>query len=208
MGKSRRICLRLSVGVVCCCGSPSASADYFTFYFEGKVSFIRDYLDLDESVYVGAPFSGGYTFDPTGVTDYYPGNPNVGSYYFGDAGRMWTQIGNYQFVTLDLGILIWNDLLSGDVYAPISFSVLPAGGVQWNSMAVQLIDETAAALDSDALPTGVPDMADFPTFAGFAMHLPGNTLGIGGRLTSLTPEPGSLAILCLGAAFVVARRRH
>jgi len=207
MEKSQRICLRTTVWVLCCWGGGWASAAPLTFYFEGNIDFIHDYLDLDESVYIDAPFSGNYTFDPVGVSDYYPDNPRVGLYQFGASGRLSARIGNYDFVTNDLSILIWNNVISEDQYDAGTASFFEAAGMQWSGMTVVLADLTGSALDSDALPTGVPDLSDFPSFTGLVLYLPGNDAGIVGTLTSLTPEPSSLAVLSLGAVILVARRR-
>ena len=204
LGISTRPLILLIVG---CLGSAGqAFGDLLTFYFSGHITFVHDFLDLDESVFVSAPFSGGYTFDPTGVTDGSPSNPTVGWYDFGSAGQIWAQIGNYEFFTNDLGILIWNDRVSGDLYQPISFSVFPTGGVQWSFMRLVLRDATRTALDSDALFTGVPDLSAFASSHLLALYLPGDDVGIAGEITSLTPEPDTLGLLALGALFFRCRR--
>lgn len=182
-----------------------ALGDPLTFNFNGNVTYVADYLDFDESIYVGAPFSGVYTFDPTGVGDYYPNSSNVGFYGF-PAGKMSARIGNFDFVTQDLGILIWNDLLSGDLYEPISTTTFVAAGYQWSGLSLLLEDRTGTALDSDALPTAVPDLADWANYRDLLLErFPGDELGIRGRVTSLTPEPGSLVLLAFGATVVLAR---
>jgi hypothetical protein len=183
-----------------------ASGAPLTFYFEGHITRIHDSLEFDESVYAGAQFTGSYTFDPVGVSDAFPGNPQVGSYYFGPSGRMSAQIGNYEFVTPDLGVLIWNDVLQEDLYEPVTTTSFTAAGYEWGGMSLALSDLSGMALDTDALPLGVPDLADFPDGRFLVIDVPWNDVGIGGRLTSLTPEPGSLGLLALGAIAVCRRK--
>lgn len=193
--------------VVLLVGAHAAPGAPLNFFFEGNITRIHDSLELDESVFIGAPFRGSYTFDPTGAHDSYPDDPNTGNYYFGPPARLWAQIGIYEFATNDLIMFIANDWLSGDFYEPISVTPFEAAGYQWSSMRVLLGDWTGMALNSDALPLGVPDLSDFPNDYFFGMSLPGGDLGIGGMLTSLTPEPGTFALLALGAGVSLARQR-
>ena len=189
------------------CQIPAAFGEPLTFHFSGEVRFINQSIDLGASVYVGAPFSGGYTFDPTGATDSYPDDPRTGNYYFGPPAHLWAQIGNYEFVTPNLIMFIGDDWLSGDIYEPISVTPFTAAGLQWTIMNILLGDESRTALDSDALPLDVPDLADFPDASSLRLYLPGDVVGIRCQITSLTPEPGSLSLLALCSALVI-RRRH
>jgi hypothetical protein len=75
-------------------------------------------------------------------------------------------------------------------------------------MRIVLADETRTALDSDAVITTLPEWNAFADFRGLLIDLPGNDLGIRGVLTSLTPEPDSLVLLCLGAVFFVRKRTY
>lgn len=206
MRVSKTICVGVLVSLVPLGATGGAAAAPLTFYFEGYVTFIHDFLDLNESLYPGAPFTGSYTFDPAGATDASPDNPTVGYYYFGAGAHMRAQIGDYEFVTQDLGVLIWNDRASGDRYASVSVTPFTAAGYEWGGMSLALSDLSGMALDSDALPLGVPDLAGFPDGTYLVIEVPWHDVGIGGRLTSLTPEPGSLALLALGAIAVCRRK--
>lgn len=187
-------------------GAGQALGDPLTFNFSGNITFVADFLNFDESVYVGAPFSGAYVFDPAGAIDSYPDAPEVGNYYF-PSGWMWARIGNYEYVTPDLIIYVWNYTLGGDLYEPICITPFGAAGYQWSGLSLLLYDRTGAALDSDELPTDVPDLSDWPTYRDLLIErFPGDELGIRGRLTSLTPEPGSLALFALWAVYLCRRR--
>lgn len=74
-------------------------------------------------------------------------------------------------------------------------------------MGIFLSDYTRTAFNSDALPLTPPELADFPAYTRFSAGIP-DQVGrvLGGPLSSLTPEPGSLVMLSLGIAGLLARR--
>jgi len=185
----------------------AARAEPKTFFFEGYIDTLVDF-GLDDSVMIGTPFSGSYTFDPAGVEDYYPDDPAVAFYGFVPPSHFTVTVGNYEFTTYDLLIGVFDNILSGDSYEALNWSNFYSNGFEWYAMGIFLLDTTRTALDSDALPHTPPDLVSFPFYTVFSAGIPGH-LGevMGGPLTSLTPEPGSLAILSLGTALLLAARR-
>ena len=185
-----------------------ARAEPMTFFFEGHIDTLVD-IGLDESVDIGTPFFGSYTFDPVGATDSSPDNPHFGFYGFLSPSHFSVTVGNYEFTTNDLLGVIGNDSLIGDLYYISSWSSFHSDGFTWEDMGVFLRDNTGTALDSDALPLTPPELEDFQDYAKFSAAIPGHPGPVlTGQLTSLTPEPGSLAILSFGAGIVAARRRR
>lgn len=69
-------------------------AEPLTFLFEGYIDTLVD-IDLDESVTIGTPFFGSYSFDPAGVEDYYPDDPAVAFYGFVPPSNLTVTVGNY-----------------------------------------------------------------------------------------------------------------
>ena len=185
--------------------APVAKAEPLTFFFEGHIDTLVD-IGLDESVDIGTPFFGSYTFDPVDAADSSPGNPHFGFYGFLSPAHLSVTVGNYEFVTNDLLIVAVNDDLIGDFYAASNWSNFYSNGFEWYAMGIFLLDTTRTALDSDALPHTPPDLVAFPFYTVFSAGIPGH-LGevMGGPLTSLTPEPGSLALFAFGAILFCRR---
>jgi hypothetical protein len=187
-------------------GATPAWATLVSAYFEGVMDRVDGGLGLDDSVAVGSPFWGTYAYDTEAATDYYPGDGGVGYFSFGTTETLLIHIGNYDFESNDLGILIWDDATGEDLYQVSSITSFSSGGVTWGVMLLRLQDFTEMALTSDALPTSVPDLGDFDTTIiafGTVPHGP----QMGGTLTVLVPEPGTLLVLGFGAAVIIRRRR-
>lgn len=199
------VALTLSVGSTGV--TTQAMAAPQTFSFSGYIDYVSETLPLDGSVTAGVPFSGSYTFDPEGVSDSYPDIPGVGFYDFPD-GWMGVSIGNYEITSDGLGILIWNDRTSGDLYQAGDTSGFFSVGIWWSMMRLVLQDTTRTALDSDALPLYPPDVADFGTYHGLVFHTGDHAAAMTGVVTSLVPEPGMLALLGAGAAWLMVKRHR
>ena len=193
----------LAVGM----GSPLARADLVTWEFEGVLTSVNDYTGfLGPSVYVGAPFSGQLTFD-TSVPDSNPGNPHAGTYpqallsISGDVGAVPFAGGSgpvsYISVLDDQAITL-HDFIGVDGLVMIDGEVIEAY--------LSLRDFDGVMLTSDALPLDPPDVGLMETRVfGLASEALG--LSVRGTLSSLTPEPGTLAVLGLGVAQLAIGRR-
>ena len=97
---------------------------------EGKyIPFhLEEELGLDDSVAVGVPFWGTYAYDSEAATDYYPDDGGVGYYSFGSTQTLLIHIGNYDFESNDLGVLIWDDFNGQDLYQVSSITGFHGGG--------------------------------------------------------------------------------
>lgn len=198
---------RLFLVAMAIVATAEAHAEPVTFSFGGYIDTLAD-IELDGSVTIGTPFSGSYTFDPVDAADSSPHDPHFGFYGFLAPSHLSITVGNYQFTSNDLLIGAIDNALLGDVYEAFNWSNFYSNGLEWYVMGIFLSDNTRTALDSDALPLTPPDLGDFPSYTVFSASIPGLGEVLGGPLTFLTPEPGSLAIVGLGAVFIVARRRR
>ncbi|MGB2985015.1 MAG: PEP-CTERM sorting domain-containing protein [Phycisphaerae bacterium] len=185
----------------------TARASPVTFEFAGEITSVLDDEDfLGGAVTVGSPFSGSFTFEST-TPDSYPGSPWSAAYP--DAiTAISGQIGGIPF----LGPVHFENIIGVLNDAPASgtdhYEV--HGGVGFVSetlmFSLVLFDDTGRGLSNDLLPLSPPDIRLFD-FARFAVSDETIPLGLGGDITSLTPDPGTLALLGLGALIVTRRRR-
>jgi hypothetical protein len=182
-----------------------------TWEFAGEVTFVSDRSDfLGGAVTVGDPFSGSFTFEST-TPDRDPKDPIFGIYLnalssvSGEAGgvqfsgplsgtgdilTVTTVINDHPTFHDTYGIRAFVDLLG----APVMF--------EWSFRA-----RDGAIFSDDSLPVVPPDLAllDTARLELFSESAP--FVGtIGGDITLLVPEPGTLCLLTL-AAIMIAKGR-
>jgi len=173
----------------------SATAAVVTWTAAGPVTALADPTNL----------SGGATQWSLQVTvdtlapDLEPGDPALGTY--GVSATLQTGT-----LTVPFGaeLKVYDDVLDG---IAIESSGVPSG---WDSFscAVTLQDSTATVFAGDAVPEPPPGVNAFDQTS---FGLIGQTTGTpaiqaAGEVTTLTPEPASLALLVLGGVAVVRRR--
>lgn len=206
---NRHRCLALMVAGLALSGDAAvALGELITFEFAGEITSVQDdYGLLGGAVTIGTPFSGLYTFEST-TPDMWPYSLETGVYpaTMVVAGH----VGEFQFSgitgTADL-IVIGNGspLDPPDSYLTswsVDFAGQPAGA------GIELVDNTGIAFSRDSLPLSPPRLSRFDerTFGiGAGGEIP--HLGLLGEITSLTPEPGTLTLLALGALVLGRRRR-
>jgi hypothetical protein len=205
MRRRREILAAGTLLVILGVGAAPASAVVVSAYFEGVITEVNQNLGLDASVVPGVPFWGTYAYDTEATTDDYPGDGGWGSYNFGTMQSLLIHIGNYDFESNDLGILILDDVTGMDLYQVASITAFTSGGVDWLKMGLGLQDLTGTALDTDELPETVPDLEMFGSTV-ISLNAHAHEIGIRGNLTLLVPEPGTVLLLGLGAAVLVRRR--
>lgn len=197
--------LLLSVGVGFACAASPARATPQVFEFSGIIDYVEDGLGMDSSVVEGATFMGSYRFDPATVVDGAVDDSRVGSYYLGSSSRLIIEIGHYEFVTSDLGILVWNNVNGEDLYEVGTATPFFSAGHQWILMAMLLRDRTGSAFVTDALPTTPPNLEDFSFETSIRIVEDGHSPAISGTLSSLVPEPSSLVTLAIGITVCAGR---
>ena len=178
--------------------------------YEGDLTLVTDPYDrFNASVYVGAEFSGNYTYDPDVAVDSNPGDPKLGAYNL--AGELAADVGDMHFAAKDIYAPVRNDYLAGSVTLDqfmILAQTLTSGSLPFNRMSITIADNTATVFSSDALPTTL-DLADFPYVKRFEIYADGVETHLYGNLTSLTltPEPATLSLLAIGGLAALRRRR-
>ena len=187
-----------------------ALGDPLYLSYEGNLTLVDDPLDrFNASVYVGAQFSGNYTYDPDAAIDAKPGDPKLGAYSLG--GELAADVGDMHFAATDIYAPVRNDYTAGSIIVD-SFTILAetltSGSLQFTRMSITISDDTATAFSSDALPTTL-DLADFPYVKSFEIYADGFDTHLYGDLTSLTltPEPAALSLLTLGGLALLRSRR-
>jgi len=177
--------------------------------YEGNLTSVDDpFGRFDASVYVGAEFSGNYSYDPDGAIDSVPGDPTVGAYDLD--GELVAHVGDMYFAATDVFAPVYNDYVAGsdivDQFA-ITAQTLTSGNLPLKWMKISITDRTGTAFSSDALPTTL-DLSDFPELKAFEIYADEYDTQLFGHLTSLTlvPEPATLTLLVLGGLAVLRRR--
>lgn len=196
------ICVAL---VVAAFASP-AWAVPITFSFTGTVDGLYDDAGyLDDSIVPGETFTGTYTFESSTPDD----SPDVPWATYGFASSpelvMTLRIGSYDIVAPLAFIYVENT--TKDVYQVQSqpFSI----GSKSALLNFTCMDVTHTAFSTDALPLNPPDVLSFE-YTGFSFGSTdqfGDGFGVGGLITSITPEPAS-AICCVMGLLLVSRRKN
>lgn len=216
-------CLYIALGLAL---APPASAELITFDFTATVKSVSDASDLlDDSVHVGTPITGSYTFDSSA-----PGTPTSisSSYDMGTPGcGVETQVGRYLLRTggqdPSLRITLENDSINQrDAYTVMGWGdVVTEPTLMIGALVpVSLTDPTQTALSSTALPLTPPDLNSYSGRINYIVFEPvggGPLASVRSYVETLTlrgptpiPEPGSLALLVSSAAplsALWARRR-
>ncbi len=197
-----------------------AVATPIAFSIIGVVTFVSDSGGvLDDSVAVGAPFSGFVSFEPPGVPglqtdtfreERFPAPP----------ASIWVSIGSLfvaagqPFAEPLLEITIANGGAGVRCPAPcdeLRFAIpgpervpLPTSPVRTSIFTFR--DPTGQALSDLSLPTAPPDLN---LFAGTLSVAESGVFAVGGRVDSavLVPEPSSLLLSGAGLAVLLAARR-
>lgn len=142
------------------------------FDFAGTVTQLSDLgFVLDETVEIGTPFSGYYTFETTIPDSNAPSD--VSFYWFdSDEAKVVVKVGDYVFrsrtnVSNKFLLSVVNRATDGFVlrsYANICSRALPTDHISW-----QLDDPSGTAFDSDVLPDSPPELAKFEQWFGLTI---------------------------------------
>jgi len=202
------------VGMALALGAAHAHGAIITWEFAGEVTAVNDSQGtLGGRVQVGDPFSGTYTFDST-MPDDLPEDLRYGVYDSGASGVA-AAVGGLTIVTsgTNSGITI------GDNYGYVTqkdklsivAGLFESDGVRILEFGITVLDETGSVFSSDVLPLAPPSLASFSSrffsIQGAAVNPPGTgDFSFGGTISSLTPEPSSLALLALAASRMIGRR--
>lgn len=199
----RQLLILVFVGIVF--GVQSAYAVPITFYFTGTITSIRDSIPpyLNSSIVPGGDFSGSYTFESS-TPDDYPNDP-WGRYTFPASPSllMILHIGDYTLVAPLNYIDVDNGTGTKDKYhvasGPLTFSdTAPHMYIDCSSL-------TQNVFDSDTLPTVPPDIS---LFDSHEFGLTAYEWAVYGQITSITPEPRSLAFLLIGLSIACMRKQY
>ena len=185
---------------------PQAVGDLITFEFAGEVTSIYDPEGLiGDAVTLGSPLSGLYTFEST-TPDTRPSQSSRGL-YDGAITHLAGHVGAMDFsMAPDSSneVDVWNGLTS-EAYQ-VDRGIQMAGrapGFQLN-----LAQSSGSAFEDDSLPLSPPDLSLFDsTRFLISTGTEGYGFSLSGELTSLVPEPSTLALLALGAWATLRRRR-
>lgn len=196
-----------------------------TFIAQGPVDYVSPVLTGKFSI--GDMMSIVYTFES--LTPDHDPDPHSG-WYPNAITNLTVTVGGYTATgTSNIDIRINND---SDLYGEIATDIFlidvrgPLSGPSINGYTVDPIQSgltlycvndvdgfTSPPLTSDALPLVPPDFFSSPD-SGYAVGTlsfqlidSGLTGSVGARITSITPEPGSLLMLALGGLALLRRRR-
>jgi len=189
--------LALGTGVRPAAGYP------VTWEFAGDVRNVGDRDGvLPESVTVGAPFSGSFTFEST-TPDSEQDDPTHGIYE-GALTSLSGIFGDVPFASNGLfDVTVLNDTtLPDDSFIFVGSAVFLNRIV---NTSFGLTDLNATIFSSDALPL-VPPSLDRLDSIVFGLNSQEEGIFIGGDVTSLVPEPGTLCLLALGALMIAKGR--
>ena len=178
-----------------------------TFQFSGQVTGVIDFGGvLGGAVTVGQTFQGSYTYESTlPDTNMNPDPDSSIGYYASPASVMHVSIGSLDVWSgIHNAILVYN-LPTGDRLRLQSWG-FDSAGLQGVHMGVDLSDDSASVLTSDALPLPVPPISGFTTARFFleGEQSDQNWYGFNGVIV---PEPGSLLLALLGSLPAGRRRR-
>jgi hypothetical protein len=187
-----------------------AQAELITIEITAEVDSVLDGGGrlLEGRINIGDIITGTYTYD----SDTQDSNPSstVGSYwhYAPPAGISLT-VGGFEFQTdpanLRFLVGIGNDSTS-DSYILGSNSNLPlSNGTLVSFIVWQLVDPTATALSSDALPTTPPILGQWQE--NFLRIGDFRTFFIDAHVTSAVPEPATILLFSLGVLFLRKRSK-
>jgi PEP-CTERM motif len=210
LARRRKSYTALRAFVLCMTLPTLTLAGPVTWEFNGE---IRDFVDADRilggAINVGTPFSGSFTFETT-TPESDPDSARSGV-YDGAVTAISGQIGGSPFFQPDefgSGIVVRSSSSVGgenDDFALWAEDInFPAfGSVFRFSFFIADIDGTV--FTSDSLPLIPPTLTE--SNSGMTFTIDGGRTAMDGRLTTLVPEPGSLALLALGAIAIARRRR-
>ncbi len=216
-GRALRAALGAALPATLFAFAEPAIATPIEFSISGVVTFVSDAGGvLDESVAVGAPFSGFVSFEPPGVSD--TQSDTIRSVQFpAPPAAIWVSIGSLlvavgqPFTQPFLDLTIANGGAGVRCPAPcdeLRFAIpgperLPTSPVR--TLIFTFRDPTGQALSDLSLPTLPPDLN---LFAG-TLAAEESGLFVGGRVDSivLVPEPSSLLLSGAGLAVLLAARR-
>ena len=182
-------------------------AGFVTWEFAGEITRVDDPGGLvADLVTIGSTFSASYTFDPR-TPDASPSDPEFGNYvdalvaFAGQVGDInLAGLGSYNRLTVLDNFLEKLD----DYRLDIDAITIPVFG-QPGFLDVWFTDKSAMALASDLLPVVPLDLSMYE-HTEFNLRTLDFDVVIRGTITSLTPEPSTLAFLVVGAMFVTRRR--
>lgn len=201
---------RVVVALLLLCALSTAQAELITFQFSGTVDSVQDPAGyLQGGVVPGSPFSGTYTFD-SAATDTYPADPTVGRYVTTTGASLTTLVGTLTLSSPGPVAVVIGNGNSGDSYDAYTFPFV-SSGLQIPELGIALTETTGGVFVSDELPLLPPDLTRFTTRR---FSLQGRPVGateyffVTGTTTTLTPEPGSLALFSIGALLSARRRRR
>lgn len=178
-----------------------------TWSFKGEITSVTDFANvLGGAVSVGTTFFGSLTFESSTPDS----NPDPSFSSFQSALIDFSgSVGGIPFGGPILGvdsINIANGLptVSSDTFNLFS-SVDIAG--QTLNVILNLTDSNGLAISTDALPVDPPDLSQFDSVTlRFMQQL--LDLDLKGDITLLTPDPGTLCLLGIGAAAFLRKRRR
>lgn len=191
-------------------GVNSAFGFPVTWEFEGEITSVFDPNDsLGGAITVGTPFSGIYTFEST-TLDSQSDNLILGVY--NDAiTAISGQVGDIPFfasteftsvITVhNFGVGVDND----QYFVDILNVDIPILGDTFDFF-LRYADADGAVFQTDLLPLSPPDLAS--SIAAFVSFRVDDNTSFNGDITMLVPEPGTFALLALGALAAIRRRRR
>lgn len=193
----------------CLCVNTPVGAGPITFEFAGEVTFIGDEDNvLGDGVSLGSPFSGSFTFEST-TPDVDPSQQLRAIYEdtITDVSGLLADlafsgpIGGGNFIALVLDGFFGTSSDEYTVRSGIELLGQPA------RFRLTLVDGTGTAFSDDSLLIDAPDPVDFEraTFNLFS-EASDFSFSVGGELTALIPEPMTVVLLGVGAAFLITRR--